>query len=243
MFKRVDLWIALVVIGLCGFAVVKQLTYRSDEDIVPLEIGESLDLDIRLTDVSDVEQTVRVGDYTGRDFTVLYTWSTLCPCVGELEPRMRALHLRFNEKRNGVGWLAIDGEPTDNRKMIRRYMTRLGSFYRLLRDPEQQVTRRLGFQSAVQVAVIDSHGVLRYRGSVDDAYEAAEVKTNYLGQALEALVAGKEPPQVETAWVYGCTFSDPASCEFYKKAAKPDKPAKTPAETPVKTPVEAPPQD
>ena len=217
MFKRADLWIAAVVVGLCGWAVVKQLTYRSDEDIVPLKVGEALDLDIRLTDVSDEEQTVRIGDYTGRDYTVLYTWSTLCPCVGELEPRMKALYLKFNEKDNGVAWLAINGEPTDSRKGIRRYMQKIGAFYRLLRDPKQLVTRRLGFRSAVQVAVIDSHGVVRYRGAVDDAYEAENVKTEYLAQALQALVAGREPPRPQTAWVYGCNFSDPASCEYYRK--------------------------
>ena len=89
MLKRADIWIAAVVIGLCGYAVAKQLTYRANEEIVPLKVGETLDLDLRLKDVSDVPQTVRVGDYTGRDFTVLYTWSTKCPCVGELEPRMR----------------------------------------------------------------------------------------------------------------------------------------------------------
>lgn len=224
MFKRADLWIAVVVIGLCGFAVMKQLTYRSDEVIEPLKIGETLNLDERLADVSDVEQTVRVGDYTGRDYTVLYTWSTLCPCVGELEPRMRKLHLRFNEARNGVGWLALDGEPTDTRDLIRRYMGRLGSFYRLLRDPKQRVTQRLGLNAAVQVAIIDSHGVLRYRGSVDDAYEASEVKRQYLAEALEALVAGKEPPLAETEKVYGCEFSDPASCEYYEKLAAEKKP-------------------
>lgn len=229
MLKRPDLWIALGIIALCGFAVAKQLT-RSDDEIVALEIGEVLDLDVRLKDVSDVEQTVRIGEYTGRDFTVLYTWSTLCPCVAELEPRLRALHARFNEKKNGVAWLALDGEPTDERKYIRRLMGRLGAFYRLLRDPEQKVTRRLGFDTAVQVAVIDSHGVLRYRGSIDDSYEADQVSKQYLADALEALVAGKEPAVPETAWVYGCTFSDPASCELYRKKDTPANDAPTTAE-------------
>ena len=83
-------------------------------------------------------------------------------------------------------------------------MVKLRSFYRMLRDPEQKLTRRLGFDAAVQVAIVDSHGVLRYRGAVDDAYDAAEVTKRYLGDALAALVAGKEPAVVETAKVYGC---------------------------------------
>jgi len=43
-----------------------------------------------------------------------------------------------------------------------------------------------------------------YIGSVDDKQNVNEVKTNYLRDALDALLAGKEPPKATTN-AFGCS--------------------------------------
>ena len=218
---RADILIAGIIVLVCGYAVYQQFAYNplGDDEIKPIAIGEKLDLDVRLTDVSDVPATVAVGDYTGRRFTVLYSWSVPCPCVSKLEPRLRAVHMRFNEHDNGVAWLALAGEPKDTRESLRAQMFRLHAFYKLLRDPQQQVLQQLGFGHAVQVAIIDDEGRLLYRGAVDDNYE--EGKAEWLEEALAAAVKGQPIPRPETPYTYGCAFNDPASCEEYKEREAP----------------------
>ena len=52
----------------------------------------------------------------------------------------------------------------------------------------------------------DKGGTLRYRGTVDDNFEdPAAVKSHYVRGALEAVLAGQEPPTTETTPV-GCTI-------------------------------------
>jgi hypothetical protein len=47
---------------------------------------------------------------------------------------------------------------------------------------------------------------LRYHGTVDDNYDdPAAVRSHYFSDALEAVLAGKEPPTAETTPV-GCTM-------------------------------------
>lgn len=213
---RPDLWIAAAVLALCAYAVARQLGADplGVDRIEALALGDRLDGSHELLGLDDEGKRYRIDRYFGERFTVLYTWSLKCPCVEEIEHRMKALYARYNERTNGVGWLAIDGEPDDPAKVIIKVMAKLGAFYPVLRDPRQEVTQRLGLDRAVQVAVIDHEGRLRWRGPVDDSYYDEEIKQHYLADALEVLVSGEGTlPVPPSEPVYGCLFADPASCE------------------------------
>ncbi|MGE0192227.1 MAG: redoxin family protein [Planctomycetota bacterium] len=220
---RPDLWIAAAVLALCAYAVARQLGADplGIDRVEPLALGERLDGRAELLGLDDEGNRYRIDRYFGERFTVIYTWSLKCPCVEEIEPRMKALYARFNERTNGVGWLALDGEPDDPPKIIVKVMAKIGAFYPVLRDPRQEVTQRLGLDRAVQVAIIDHEGRLRWRGPVDDSYYDEEVKHQYLAEALEVLVSGQGTlpvPPAEPA--YGCLFADPASCEEAAEATE-----------------------
>ncbi|MCA9314748.1 MAG: redoxin family protein [Planctomycetota bacterium] len=213
---RPDLWIAVAVLALCAYAVARQLGADplGVDRVEALALGDRLDGSHELLGLDDEGKRYRIDRYFGERFTVLYTWSLKCPCVEEIEHRMKSLYARYNERTNGVGWLAIDGEPDDPPKVIIKVMAKLGAFYPVLRDPRQEVTQRLGLDRAVQVAIIDHQGRLRWRGPVDDSYYDEEVKQQYLAEALEVLVNGEGTLPVPPAEpVYGCLFADPASCE------------------------------
>ena len=53
--------------------------------------------------------------------------------------------------------------------------------------------------------MIDSAGVIRYHGSIDDSQNLGRVTTQRLRLALDAVLAGKEPPQTETK-AFGCSI-------------------------------------
>lgn len=228
---RADIVIAAVIIALCAYAVAAQLGFNplgADEEIQPLAIGDVLDPDLIFNYVDKPPQPFELGSWYGEKATVIYTWSVPCPCVQHLEPRMRAVYSRFGKD---VAWIAVDGEPLDRpetyviapgtkdeeeRQGIIAKMGRIYAFYKMLLDPEQRLCRRLGFSDACQVAVLDGEGRLRYRGAIDHDYYKG--KGEYLEAALRSVVAGRPVETAETPWVYGCGFSDPASCEFYEGA-------------------------
>jgi len=227
---RADIVIAGVIVALCAYAVAAQLGFNplgADDEIRPIAIGDVLDPDLILNYVDKQPMPIELGSWYGEKATVIYTWSVPCPCIQHLEPRMRAIFSRFGNDK-GIAWIAVDGEPLDRpetyviapgkkdeeeRLGIMVKMGRIYAFYKMLLDPEQRLCRRLGFSDACQVAVLDGEGRLRYRGAIDADYYKG--KAEHLESALKAVLAGEPVATPETPWVYGCGFSDPASCEFY----------------------------
>ena len=217
---RSDILIAGIIIALCAFAVMKQIgadPFGREEVVPPLAMGEVLDVEFTLSDIDDNPKFRNVGEFFGPKATVLFSWSIKCPCVAKVHDRLRAIYTRFNRK-HGVEWIALNGEPQETRLETRHEMARLRSFYRMLLDPKQKLCSRLGFRQATQFAVLDGEGRLVYRGALDEDYY--EGKGELLAEALEAVVAGRPPPRPETPFVYGCPFDDPASCEEYRRLAK-----------------------
>jgi hypothetical protein len=110
-----------------------------------------------------------------------------------------------------VTWIAVDGEPEDAAPTVLGKMGRLGSFYKMLLDPTQLLSARVGFDRAAQIAILDSTGRLRYRGPMDDDLEKPQ--RSYLREALEAVVAGVPVPLHQVEPKYGCEYSQPPSCD------------------------------
>jgi hypothetical protein len=208
---RADFVIAAVILGLCGLGVLQQLRHDPARAPVvpPIAIGQALDGAITGTDLNGVER--RVGEWFGDRATVLYSWSVPCSCVEECEARLRAIYAVHGNPQ-GVHWIAVDGEPTDSPEAVLDKMVKVGAFYRMLLDPSQRLSQRLGFDQAVQIAILDGHGYLRYRGPIDDDLE--KPTRSYLREALEAVLAGTPVPEAEERpAVYGCAYSAPPDCD------------------------------
>lgn len=197
---RASLLVALgcIVISGCGDG--------SEARAAPLAVGEVLDTDLALPAADDEDGPLEIASLLGRRATVFYAWSVPCPCVENAEFRIR----RLMEKYPRVAWIAVDGEPGDTREAVQEKRLRMGSPYRILLDPEQALCRVLGFDAAVQVAVLDADRRLRYRGPMDDDFVNGNAE--FLDAALEAVLGGGTLAAPEREPTYGCRFDDPASC-------------------------------
>jgi peroxiredoxin len=82
-----------------------------------------------------------------------------------------------------------------------------GDFYGVpyLRDESQEVARAYDAKTTPDLFVIDSAGVLRYRGAPDADYEDPTQNASWLRAALDAMLAGREPDPAETEPV-GCSI-------------------------------------
>ena len=74
-----------------------------------------------------------------------------------------------------------------------------------LHDESQDVARALGAEVTPHVFVLDSEQRLAYRGAPDSDYDDPAQRAAWLRDALDAVLAGDEPPQAETRPV-GCSI-------------------------------------
>ena len=73
-----------------------------------------------------------------------------------------------------------------------------------LHDESQEVARAYGAQTTPDVFLVDAHGVLRYRGAPDSDHQDPAAGALWLRDALDAVLAGREPDPAETEPV-GCS--------------------------------------
>jgi hypothetical protein len=74
-----------------------------------------------------------------------------------------------------------------------------------LRDESQGVARAYDAKTTPDVFLLDAQGVLRYRGAPDGDYDDPGQNAAYLRDALDAVLAGREPDPSETTPV-GCSI-------------------------------------
>ena len=74
-----------------------------------------------------------------------------------------------------------------------------------LHDATQEAARAFGAKTTPDVFVLDSGGVLRYRGAPDADYDDPSLNAAWLREAIEAVLAGERPARAETKPV-GCSI-------------------------------------
>ena len=132
-------------------------------------------------------------------------------CPYALAWQERIVEVARDYAGRGVRMLAInpnDSEryPRDSEQAMRERVDR-GEFGDVpyLRDASQQVARAYDAKTTPDVFVLDSAGVLRYRGAPDGDYEDPSQNAVFLRDALDAVLAGRDPEVAETVPV-GCSI-------------------------------------
>ena len=125
-----------------------------------------------------------------------------CPYVVGSEDRMNALYARYGPK--GVAMIAINSNetvnhPTDSMEHMKQRAKDKGFRFPYVRDETQAVALAYGALRTPHFYVFDAQRRLRYTGRMDDnPKDAAKATTHELADALDALLAGREPPVTVT---------------------------------------------
>lgn len=149
------------------------------------------------------------SDFRSNDILVAVFSCNHCPYVQAYEDRMIALERDYAPK--GVRLVAINSNETQNYpednfdEMVKRARTK-GFNFLYLRDEDQSVAAAYGATHTPQFFVFDKNRTLRYSGKMDDNWQNPKaVKENYLRDALDALLVGKDVKTPETFSI-GCTI-------------------------------------
>ena len=132
-----------------------------------------------------------------------------CPYVQAYEDRIIAIQNDYAGK--GVAVMAINSnddsqyEDDSFQNMINRSKEK-GFNFPYLRDEDQEVAKKFDASHTPEIFVFDKESKLCYHGKIDDNWKESErVKSKYLQNALDELLAGKEISVPETFSI-GCTI-------------------------------------
>ena len=154
--------------------------------------------DFSLPDISGVHH--KLSDFRGR-IVVVNFWSAECP---QTERTDRTLLATLRQLSNVV-YLPIASNRNEPAEMIAEAARQRGIELVLL-DQACGLADLFGAQTTPHAYVIDSGGILRYRGAVDDVtFRKRMAEKFYVEMAVEAISAGNLPGIQETQ-PYGCTI-------------------------------------
>ncbi|MDP4230695.1 MAG: thioredoxin family protein [Bacteroidota bacterium] len=175
----------------------------------PPEIGKPAP-DFSLHDVDG--KIVKLSDFKGK-IVVLEWINEGCPFVkGHYEnghiPSMQQFYTQM-----GVIWLTINSTRPDNPEAHNAAQSKeiLAKWHAHstanLMDEDRTVGHLYDAKTTPHMYVIDKEGNLRYQGAIDDDRSTdggKKASTNYVLQALDALIAGKDIVTTSTR-PYGCS--------------------------------------
>ncbi len=205
MALRADVVVFLALVAGSAYAISTQL---GRDPLMPVQkasdapppVGSTVDLSgITLDDIGGKPRPL--PSLFGAKATVLVFWSVECPCVEMIDPRLRELLVVYEKK--GVEFVGVDGYPDDAVKDVIAKMGNNYTAYRMLLDPKQVLTRKVGARTAAELVVLDASSRIRYRGNMDD--DLMQPKVPHLKDALDAILSGTEPKVTETE-PYGCPY-------------------------------------
>ena len=123
----------------------------------------------------------------------------------------RMIKIQSDYAAKGVQFIAINANdaqkyPDDSFPKMKERASEKGFNFPYLYDETQEIARAYGAERTPEVFLFDKNGTLRYHGAIDDNYDdPSAVQSQYLREALDAVLADQAPPTAQTPPV-GCTI-------------------------------------
>jgi peroxiredoxin len=135
--------------------------------------------------------------------TVVTFISTICPISNAYDDRMNAVYRDYSSK--GVKFIFVNANSNEPASAVEQHARDVGFEFPVYKDARNVVADRFGATVTPESYVIDSSGIIRYHGQIDDNRNQARVRLPALRQALDAVLAGK-PVEVRETKAFGCTI-------------------------------------
>jgi peroxiredoxin/mono/diheme cytochrome c family protein len=166
---------------------------------------------IRLATLTDIKgKTYNWETLAQRGPVALVFSGTACPVAQRYTVRLNELYQTFSAK--GVSLFVVHSNYDEGKEEVAEHAKEMGYKMPVVKDEDGSLARMLGATMTPQAFVIDSKGVLRYRGALDDNRYENRVKKPYLRDTLNALLNKKAVPVANTE-AFGCTLRLPERTE------------------------------
>jgi peroxiredoxin len=199
---------------LTAFAATLPSPARADDNPPTLKLGAKAP-DFRLPGVDG--KTYALGDFAKSPVLVVLFTCNHCPTAQAYEDRIIAVVNDYKDK--GVAVVAISPNDPKSVRLDELGYTDLSdsfeemkvraehkkfNFPYLYDGDTEEASRAYGPVATPHAFVFDKDRTLRYEGRIDDSERPGLAKTRELRDALDALLAGREPAVKQTR-VFGCS--------------------------------------
>lgn len=137
------------------------------------------------------------------DLTVMMFVATQCPVSNAYNDRMNAVYNEYAPK--GVKFVVINSNSSEPAAEVRLHAANHGFPFAVYKDVDNVVADRFGAQVTPETFVIGKSGTILYHGSIDDSQNSANIKTQGLRLALDAVLTGQSVARAETK-AFGCSI-------------------------------------
>jgi peroxiredoxin len=149
------------------------------------------------------DQKHALADYKEAKLLVLVFTCNHCPVAQAYQERLIALEKEYQSKEVQVVAVNVNNIEPDRLEAMKKRAKDKSFNFPYLYDATQKIGRDYGATVTPHVFVLDKDRKIAYMGAVDDNMNVEKVKTHYLRDAIEALLAGKAPPRAVTTQ-FGC---------------------------------------
>lgn len=145
--------------------------------------------------------THTLEDYQGR-VTIINFWSAECPWAERADLELVSYLKSWGDS---VILLSVASNANEPMELLKRVSTERG-LPLVLHDSSQQVADLYGAITTPHLFVVDTRGILRYQGAINDATFLQRIPSRmYLRQAVQTILEGRRPDPAQTP-PFGCTI-------------------------------------
>ncbi|MBI3449839.1 MAG: thioredoxin family protein [Acidobacteria bacterium] len=144
-----------------------------------------------------------LADTRSSKATVIIWVSTECPVSNAYNDRMAALAKEYQAK--GFSFVGINSNKAETPAAIATHSKEHGFPFTVLKDADNVVADKYGASVTPEVYIVDSKGILRYHGRIDDNMKADAVTAHDLKSALDTMLAGQDLAKGESK-AFGCSI-------------------------------------
>jgi len=174
---------------------------RNGSDLpAPPAIGTMID-DFKLPDADGAQHSL--NSLKGKNGAVIIFIATRCPVSNGYNERMEKLAEDY--KARGINVIGINSNVTEPASEVKSHAAEKHLTFTILKDDGNKIADRLGANHTPEAYVIDAGGKLVYHGRIDNSQNTANITSNDLRDALDALLVGK-PIQKTTSLAFGCSI-------------------------------------
>ena len=183
------------------FALLCLFASQSNAKRKALEIGDASPKwgELEATD----NKNYTLESFKNSKLVVVIFSSNNCPVAQMYETRLSKLVEDYAEK--GVALVAINSNADEDLKAMKSHAKKKKLKYVYVKDATQKVAKSFGARMTPEVFVLDQKRKVAYLGGIDDDRMTGKPKEHYLREAIELLLAGKEPKNTKTK-AFGCTI-------------------------------------
>jgi len=186
-------WAALVAVGL---ALVSGSCYAAGASV-----GEAAPDWSALPGVDGKKHSL--SDYKDAKLIVLVFTCNHCPVAVAYEKRLIQLQKDYQSKGVQVVAVNVNTIAADRLDKMKERAEERGFNFPYLYDASQKIGRAYGAKVTPHIFLLDQARKIAFVGPIDDNQSEKKVETHHVRDALDALLAGKQPPETNVK-PFGC---------------------------------------